>query len=433
MAQILIASQPFAGHVFPLLPIATELVRRGHQVRWYTGRKYAGNIRASGAQVEPFVHARDFDDANFDAVFPGRDRLSRLRRLQLDVRQIFIGQLEAQLHDLEQINSTWPADVVLAEQTLSSPLLLNELGGPPCALLGILPLGIVSRDTAPFGLGLLPDVSPLGQLRHRALHWAAQNVIFGAASQDLRALCRKLGLQQRNFTLPRSPHLMLQATDATFEYPQRDLPRQLHFIGPLTPPNPVGASLPAWWPELQTERRPVVLVTQGTVATNPCDLLWPSIQALAGEDILLVVAGATEKELSTLGGIPANVRIAAFVPFELLLPYVQVYVSNGGYGGVQQALAHGLPVVVAGDSEDKAEVANRVHFAGVGLNLRTGHPTSSQVGAAIKTLLRDGVVRRRARVMGEAMRRHDAPVEASNLMERLVQTGTVVYREDTPG
>jgi UDP:flavonoid glycosyltransferase YjiC (YdhE family) len=42
-----------------------------------------------------------------------------------------------------------------------------------------------------------------------------------------------------------------------------------------------------------------------------------------------------------------------------LLPHVDAMVTNGGYGGVQQALAHGVPLVVTGDSEDKPEVAAR--------------------------------------------------------------------------
>ena len=50
-------------------------------------------------------------------------------------------------------------------------------------------------------------------------------------------------------------------------------------------------------------------------------------------------------------------------------------VTNGGYGGVQFALAHGVPLVVAGDHEDKPETAARVAGSGVGRNLKTGRPT----------------------------------------------------------
>ena len=57
-------------------------------------------------------------------------------------------------------------------------------------------------------------------------------------------------------------------------------------------------------------------------------------------------------------------------------------VTNGGYGGVQQALAHGVPLVVAGDSEDKPEVAARVRWSGVGIDLRRGDPSPAQLATA---------------------------------------------------
>jgi hypothetical protein len=55
-------------------------------------------------------------------------------------------------------------------------------------------------------------------------------------------------------------------------------------------------------------------------------------------------------------------------------------VTNGGYGGVQQALANGVPLVVAGDSEDKPEVAARVRWSGTGH--RPAHGSSVTVERA---------------------------------------------------
>ena len=48
-------------------------------------------------------------------------------------------------------------------------------------------------------------------------------------------------------------------------------------------------------------------------------------------------------------------------------------VTNGGYGAVQRALIAGVPLVVAGNTEDKPEVAARVECFGAGVNLRTGN------------------------------------------------------------
>ena len=62
-------------------------------------------------------------------------------------------------------------------------------------------------------------------------------------------------------------------------------------------------------------------------------------------------------------------------------------VTNGGYGAVQRALSMGVPLVVAGNTEDKPEVAARVAWTGAGVNLRTGTPTPSAVRAAVREVL----------------------------------------------
>jgi UDP:flavonoid glycosyltransferase YjiC (YdhE family) len=74
-------------------------------------------------------------------------------------------------------------------------------------------------------------------------------------------------------------------------------------------------------------------------------------------------------------------------------------VTNGGYGGVQQALAHGVPLVVAGDSEDKPEVAARVRWSGAGIDLRSGKPAPAAIAAAVRRILADPSFRSRARAL----------------------------------
>ncbi|WP_412030066.1 glycosyltransferase [Deinococcus yunweiensis] len=418
MARILIASQPIAGHLLPLLPVAQELAARGHELRWYTGRRYAARVRAVGATFEPFTLARDFDDRAFGVAFPGRDARSGLRQVQFDTQHIFVGQLLAQVRDLQALNREWPWDVTLAEQTLSAALLLEELGGPPCALLGVLPLGIRSRDAAPFGPGLPPMRGPLGRLRNAALHRLIPPVVFGAADRDLRAVCRTLGLPPRPFEPPTPPTLLLQASVPGFEYALGDRPPQVRFIGALTPPAPSGLTRPAWWADVTRRDRSVIVVTQGTLATDSRDLILPTLRALSDQDVLVVAAGV--RDPAALGTLPANARTAPFLPFGELLPHARVFVTNGGYGGVQQALSHGVPVLSAGTTEDKLEVGRRVQVAGVGVRLGTRWPRPDTVRDGVRRLLRQPEFTRRAVALQTEFRAHDAPREAADHLEHLV-------------
>jgi hypothetical protein len=51
--------------------------------------------------------------------------------------------------------------------------------------------------------------------------------------------------------------------------------------------------------------------------------------------------------------------------------------DHGGYGGVQYALSNGVPLIVGGATEDKPEVAARLRWAGVGIDLGIGKPQAA--------------------------------------------------------
>jgi UDP:flavonoid glycosyltransferase YjiC (YdhE family) len=135
------------------------------------------------------------------------------------------------------------------------------------------------------------------------------------------------------------------------------------------PSPPARFDLPAWWPELDADR-PVVLVTQGTVRNEDDRLFEPVFEALADEDVLVVAT--TGRDQAFARPVPANVCVESFVPYSVLMPHVAAYVTNGGYGGVQMALAHGKPIVVCGATEDKPEVGARVAWSGAGIQPRRG-------------------------------------------------------------
>ncbi len=122
-------------------------------------------------------------------------------------------------------------------------------------------------------------------------------------------------------------------------------------------------------------------------------------RALAHDDLLVVATTGGPDPAPLRRELPANVRLERFIPHDLLLPHVDVMVTNGGYGGVQQALANGVPLVVAGDSEDKPEVAARVQWSGAGINVHTGRPSVAMVARAVRRVLTRRSYRRRARAL----------------------------------
>jgi UDP:flavonoid glycosyltransferase YjiC (YdhE family) len=421
VSRFLIATMPVPGHVAPMAALARALTARGHAVIWYGSQFFQARIEATAARFVPITSTLDYGDLDFDRHFPERAKLSGLAQLKFDFKHHFADAVPGYVRDLEAILDEFPADVLLGDPAVVATRIVGERRRLPWAFLNVSVLGLPGRDVAPFGLGLLPNRSVPGRLRNRALYWLASNVIFRDVNQHFAALGREHGWAPFAFRPTVSPYLYLQPTVSGFEYPRSDLPSSVHFIGPILPEPLQRFTPPAWWDEVINRRRPIVLVTQGTIATNPRELLLPTLQALADSDVL-VIGTTAGKSADELGPLPGNARVAPFVPFGELMPRVSVMVTNGGYGGVSIAMAHGVPVVASGTSEDKAEVGNRVAAAGIGINLKTARPTVAQLGTAIRKVLSQPAFRERARVLQAECARHDAPKQGADLLEALAET-----------
>ncbi|HWI74590.1 MAG TPA: nucleotide disphospho-sugar-binding domain-containing protein, partial [Baekduia sp.] len=296
-----------------------------------------------------------------------------------------------------------------------------ERCGLPWATFGIGALMMPSADTAPFGLGLKPLRGPLGRARNRALNALVDRTLFRAVDADYRAMCARLGMEakpQGLFATSLSPHLYLHPSVPSFEYPRADLPAQVRFAGPHLPAAPATTQLPAWWDDMLADERPVVLVTQGTVATDPAELLLPTLEALKDEPVFVVaVTGGPDPAL--LPPAPANARVERYIPFAALMPHVDAYVTNGGYGGLQFALAHGVPILSSGATEDKPELAARVAWSGAGIGMRAQRARPEKVRNAVRKLLEWPSFRARAQAIAAEMATYDGPARASDLLEEL--------------
>jgi MGT family glycosyltransferase len=413
------------------------LVARGHEVRFYTGARFRERIEATGARWEPMREAPDLDDRDLNATLPAREKLTGLAGLRHDIKHVFIDPVPGQMADLRAILREFPADVILADTGFAGANMLHLRGeAPPVAIFSSGNFSLKSRDTAPFGLGILPSTTPLGRARNLMLDWVLNRILFRDVNAYANAMRRSVGVpttRQGIFETSSSPFLFLCPVVPGFEYPRGDLPPQVHFIGPFLPDPTTGFTPPAWWDDL-TAGRPVVHVTQGTVATDPSALLAPTIRGLADQDVLVVATtGGLPIESLGLGELPANVRLERFIPHDQLLPHVDLMITNGGYNGVQMALARGVPLIAGGVTEDKPEVCNRIAWSGVGLNLKTATPTPEQLRAAVRTVLNDGAYGARARLMAQEIARYDAATTAATLLERLAGTGRPVLRDAIAG
>jgi MFS family permease len=159
------------------------------------------------------------------------------------------------------------------------------------------------------------------------------------------------------------------------------------------------------------------------IATTIVPMIAPTLAALANQPDLLVVVTAGGRAIDAIPGpIPNNARLASYLPFEWILPKLDVFVTNGGYGSVNQAMSFGIPLVTAGLTEDKADVNARVAWSGVGIDLATNEPTPLVLRDAVRTVLDKPNYRLRASLMAEEFDGIDTRSEILRIVSQVSHT-----------
>lgn len=418
VAHILVTAMPFAGHVRPMAAVAAALLERGHRVTAYTGAKYAAEFTSLGCAVVPFRAAQDFDDARLAETFPATGKPG-VRGLVASVRDVFVSTAAGQVVDLRTAHAATPFDAIVGDVMCVGSGLAAELLQLPWATVSVVPLWMPSRDLPPSGVVLTPGRGRLGKARD-ALARRALPIISAPLDRPYRALRAALGLGPglRFDSALYSPTLVIATGAPSLEFPRSDLPASVRFVGRLALPDAPHPT-PAWVRTLEDEARPIVFVTQGTLDTDPAELLLPALEGLAGEPVR-VVGTTAGRDLQAAP--PRNARLVDYIPYSAIVPSAVVGVTNGGWGGVLEMLSMGVPLVVAGGTIDKPQIAARVAWSGAGVDLRTGRPRPSEVRDAVWKVRNDRRFKERAIEISEELAHLGGAPRAAELVDALLLT-----------
>jgi len=408
MSRILVSATPAPGHVNPLLLIAEHLGQRGHDVTFNSAEIFREKAQAAGLNFVPLQGIADFDYRLMDELFPERATIEPgLPQLDYDLEFFFGARIPDQYEGMLRIIEEQEIDLVLVDLCFmgSFPLLLGTQHRPPVITCGILPYWLQRPGVSPFAG---PDSSPEGMLRNVQHYRQFEEGLTGSTASVNRILKRYGAESPIGSMLDAAcllPDTFLEFTAEEFEYPIEDKPKNLQFVGPILPKVTTESEEPEWLKRIDGSR-PVIFVTQGTIANYDfTQLVGPAIAALAEEDVEVIVTGGGV-DVSVLPKAP-NLHVERYLPYHLVLPKTDIFLTNGGYNGVQQALSFGVPVIAGGATEDKPFVCARVAWSGTGINLQTGSPTSEQIRDAVRLVLSDPTYRERAREMAKNFARYD--------------------------
>ena len=431
--MVLMCVTPMAGHFEPLHIIAKDLVTRGYDVTFLTGSAYRASVEKLGADFVPLTGRANFSDQTLDEHFPERKSLPEgPPRIVYDIKELLVTPIPFQhesiqsfLRDAKARNPSRP--IVLMADTGFLGALPSILGAP-----GLRPSGTITVGVCPLFLSgmrspLPPNIQKEECERSHATTEVAPETMLVQTQNRFLEILRVLGAATTSNFLSDAaiylPDRYLQLSIPGAEYPCSDLPPNLRWTGGLPRhDHDKGTLQPPWWDDvaLNPKKKRVIAVAQGTLSLHYEDLIIPTMLALRNRQdyLVIVLLGKLGATLPAETFIPENARVADFVPYNSLFPHSDMFVTNGGYGGFQQAISHGMPVVIAGLGQDKPEVAARAERSGMGVNLNTGTPTQEAVREAVDKVLSNVKYKERALELQAETRAYDPfAVIAENIDE----------------
>ena len=388
MSRFLFVVPPLAGHTFPTVAVGQELTDRGHQVAWAGHAGTVGPLLPPEARLIPV-----------EVDFGGETLAQALRRWR-------------GLRGAAAFRSLW-VDLLI-------PLAVSMVPGVAAAVDEFAPDVLVVDQQAVAGALVA---------RQRGLTWAT-SATTSAELTDQFVTMPKLGAWARQLLadfqaafavsdpvdLRFSDHLVLAFTTDALVGPVCDFPHHYVFVGPAIG---VRAGAPEFpWDWLNADRQHV-LVSLGTLNREVGQRFFTTaVQAAAplADRLQLILVASPD----LVDSPPDHVLVREFVPQLDLLPHLHAVVSHAGHNTVCEALAHGVPLVVAPIRDDQPVIAGQVVDTGAGVRVHFGRVGATELRNAITTVLDDPSYRAAARRVQTSFANAGGSAAAADHLEKLL-------------
>lgn len=356
MAHVLMVTWDGGGNTPPLLGIARELGRRGHDLTILGHEPQRAVAEGIGAAFFPYREGKPWSRTG--------------PHEPVDFFEVFVDGGAGR--DAEDVLEQTAADAVLCDCLMLGPLQAAERAGRAT-------LALVHSFWAFFG-EQFPH-SPVAEMR--AAEGRTPRELWDAATE------------------------VLVATD-----------RELDPVGQPVPDNVCwsGVVQDQVAPASRADRSHVLLSLSTVWFPGQQERMQRILDAVA--DLPVRVTATIDRSVRTEElRVPANVEVRGFAPHVELMPEVSIVIGHGGHATTMLALAHGLPLLVIPQFPiDQPMLGQVVAERGAGQVLDS-EATVEQIQGALAALLDDDSYARAAGAIGERLRSTNGAANAADRIE----------------
>lgn len=340
MKRIAVFSIPAHGHTNPMLPVVSELVKRGNEVRFYSFNEFGEKIKASGAM---FISCDEFLEQLTEKQEKSLKKVSTTEMSIQDLR------ITVNMNDfLEKEFEEFRPDVVYTDSVC--------FWGKLNAMKHNVPM-VVSTSTFAF--------NQLSSQYMKNSPAEMVDMIFGLPriSKELKKL-EPYGYKIKSvLSLVQSDN----DTDSVVYTTKRFQPyseafsEHYAFVGPSV----YSKKLPE-----KKKERPLVYISMGTVINDCPDFYRNCIAALKDMQVDVIISCGNAVSTESLGDIPKNISVHPYVNQIDVLAKADVFITHCGMNSVSESLYMAAPMVFYPQTGEQFAVARRASELNAGVMLK---------------------------------------------------------------
>jgi|ERR1035438_4434653 MGT family glycosyltransferase len=338
--RILMLGMASGGTVMPWVALAGELVRRGHQVSYFTTDDYAIPLKRAGVEVFPFTTTADpssplnIYESPFDQLRWGLKENSAIadaaKAQFAENPPDFILYATNALYAGRVLSRGWQRPSVMLSSVFAE--------GPHYSMLREI------WDRSPDGND---DYLPtLGKYIAEMGSFISTYATNAKGNSELFSAFEELTI----VNMPRE----FQICGDTFD-------ERWVFAGPFLDDRAFQGQ---WEPPGDD---PVLLVSFGSMNyKGQLAFLQTCVSAFSGLDWHVVISTGLQLDPADLGSLPPNIEAHQRVPQLAILKKAKLFVSHAGLGGTMEALSLGVPILAFPQLPEHTITADRIGELGLG-------------------------------------------------------------------
>lgn len=391
MSRIAFFNVPAAGHTNPTIAVTDKLVKRGHEVWYYSFDVFREKIEQTGAT---FISCDEYMTVSVSEIEELLvEDFAALAEMAIDTTV----NMEEKVH--EELSEFQPDCVIYDSLCIWGQLYAKKFGIPY----------VCSTTTLAMNKHSVKEMDP------------SFKELFQVITGLPRMNKKMKKLQKNGFDVKNVKHLFqliendnetetIVYTSEKFQPDSETFSDKYAFVGPSFEV-PITNS--------KEKKRPMVYIALGSMLNEQENFYQQCIKALKDEAYEVIMSVGDETNIESFGKLPKNIKMYPRVEQLKVLRDTDIFITHSGMNSINESLYFSVPSVLYPFHSEEEMIADRVTELGAGKILEA--ESAEDIGEAVRKILNDSSYKINAQKIAQSFREAGGAVKAADKVENYIE------------